>query len=54
MEGFVPSKVNEILGLDKLNLNASLMATIGYRHEEDATQFYKKVRKSNEELFISL
>jgi len=54
MEGFVPAKVNEILGLDKLNLNATLMATIGYRHEEDATQNYKKVRKSNEELFITL
>ena len=54
MEGFVPAKVNEILGLDKLNLNATLMATIGYRHEEDATQHYKKVRKSNEELFITL
>lgn len=54
MEGFVPAKVNEILGLDKLNLNATLMATIGYRHEEDTTQHYKKVRKSNEELFITL
>ena len=54
MEGFVPAKVNEILGLDKQNLNASLIATIGYRHEEDATQFYKKVRKSQEELFITL
>lgn len=54
MEGFNPVQVNEILGLDKLGLNASLMATIGYRHEEDATQHLKKVRKSNEELFITL
>lgn len=54
MEGFAPAKVNEILGLDKLGLNASVMATIGYRHEEDATQHYKKVRKSNNELFITL
>ena len=54
MEGFVPVKVNEILGLEKLNLNASLMATIGYRHDQDATQHSKKVRKSNEELFITL
>jgi hypothetical protein len=30
------------------------MAAIGYRHKEDATQHYKKVRKSNEELFITL
>lgn len=54
MEGFVPAQVNEILGLDKLGLNASLLAPIGYRHAEDATQEYKKVRKSNEELFITL
>jgi nitroreductase len=54
MEGFVPADVNEILGLDKLGLNAALIATIGYRHEEDATQHLKKVRKSNEELFITI
>lgn len=54
MEGFEPEKVNDILGLDKLGLNASLIATIGFRHEEDATQNYVKVRKSNEELFINL
>jgi nitroreductase len=54
MEGFETEKVNEILGLDKLGLNASLLATVGYRHEEDATQHYIKVRKSNEELFINL
>lgn len=54
MEGFEPEKYNEILGLDKLGLNASLVATIGYRHEEDATQNYAKVRKSNEELFLIL
>lgn len=54
MEGFVPAQVNQILGLDKLGLNASLMATVGYRSEEDDTQHYKKVRKSNEELFITI
>ncbi|WP_158727991.1 MULTISPECIES: NAD(P)H-dependent oxidoreductase [unclassified Flavobacterium] len=54
MEGFIPAQVNEILGLDKLGLNATLLATIGYRHKEDATQHYKKVRKSNEDLFITL
>ena len=54
MEGFIPEQVNEILGLDKLGLNACLLAPIGYRHAEDATQHYKKVRKSNEELFITL
>ena len=54
MEGFSPTEVNEILGLNALGLNASLIATVGYRHTEDATQHLKKVRKSNEELFITL
>ena len=54
MEGFDPTQVNEILGLDKLGLNASLIATLGYRHEEDTTQHYPKVRKSEQELFITL
>jgi nitroreductase len=54
MEGFEPEKVNELLGFNNLGLNASLIATIGYRHEEDATQFYKKVRKSKEELFTTI
>ncbi|MFN7675335.1 NAD(P)H-dependent oxidoreductase [Flavobacterium sp.] len=54
IEGFEPDKVNEILGLKQLGLNASVLATIGYRHKDDATQNYVKVRKSNEELFINL
>lgn len=54
MEGFEPEKYNEILGLDKLGLNASVIATLGYRHEEDATQHYPKVRKPIDELFITL
>ena len=54
MEGFEPSKFNEILGLEKLGLNAALVAPIGYRNAEDETQNYAKVRKSSEELFINL
>ncbi len=54
MEGFDPEQYNEILGLNKLNLTASVIAPVGYRHDEDATQHHKKVRKSNEELFITL
>ena len=54
MEGFIPAQVNELLGLNKLGLHATLIATMGYRHDEDATQHFKKVRKSNEELFITL
>jgi nitroreductase len=54
MEGFVAHQFDEILGLETLGLTTSVIATVGYRHAEDATQHYKKVRKSNEELFINL
>lgn len=54
MEGFIPAQYNEILGLTERGLNASLVATIGYRSKEDATQHYAKVRKSTEDLFITL
>ena len=54
MEGFEPEKYNEILGLNEMGLNASLVATIGYRHEEDQTQYFAKVRKSNTELFTTI
>lgn len=54
MEGFDPTQFNAILGLDKLNLNAAVIAAVGYRHEEDTTQHYTKVRKPSEDLFITL
>jgi nitroreductase len=54
MEGFEAEKYNEILGLNELGLNASLVATVGYRHEEDLTQHYAKVRKSDNELFTTI
>ncbi|MHC0441299.1 NAD(P)H-dependent oxidoreductase [Flavobacterium sp. 3-210] len=54
MEGFNAAQFNEILGFDKLGLNAAVIAAVGYRHDEDDAQHYKKVRKSHEELFITL
>lgn len=54
MEGFNPEEFNEILGLNEKGLNAAVIAAVGYRHEEDATQHLKKVRKSNKDLFINL
>ena len=53
-EGFDAQKFDEILGLDALGLTSAVVATVGYRHEEDAAQHYKKVRKSNQDLFINL
>ncbi|RZJ31786.1 MAG: NAD(P)H-dependent oxidoreductase [Flavobacterium sp.] len=54
MEGFDADAFNEILGLKQQGLNASVIAAIGYRHNEDLTQAYKKVRKPHTELFINL
>lgn len=54
MEGFNAEAVNEILNLKEKGLSATLIVTLGYRHEDDATQYLKKVRKPNEELFITL
>ncbi len=54
MEGFDRDAVNTILGLPKKGLSATLIIPLGYRHENDVNQHYKKVRKPNEELFITL
>lgn len=54
MEGFEPQKYNTILGLTERGLNASLVATVGYRHHEDKNQFLPKVRKSIEDLFETI
>ena len=54
MEGFDSKQYNEILGLNALNLSASLVAPIGYRSADDATQNQKKVRKSISDLFITI
>jgi nitroreductase len=54
MEGFLPEQYNEILGLTEKRLHATLVATIGYRHDEDDTQNYAKVRKPITELFETI
>lgn len=54
MEGFEPDQFNNILGLTEKGLNAAVLATIGYRSEEDQTQHLAKVRKSMDNLFETL
>ena len=54
MEGFDNQRYNEILGLTKLDLNACIVAAIGYRSNDDFTQNLKKVRKTNKDLFITI
>ncbi len=54
MEGFEFEKYNEILNLSEQGLNASVIATIGYRSKKDDTQHYEKIRKPIEKLFKSV
>ena len=54
MEGFNPSAVNNILGLQEKGLHAVALAALGYRHVDDKQQHLIKVRKSQTELFITL
>ncbi len=51
MEGFEPKEYNKILDLDDKDLNACVIATLGYRHPKDITQDLPKVRKPMELLF---
>lgn len=54
MEGFEADKFDEILGLKEKGLTTAVVATIGYRSEEDQLQHAVKVRKRKEELFNRL
>jgi nitroreductase len=54
MEGFDRSKVDTILKLKEKGLSATLIVTLGYRDANDDTQHWRKVRKPNEEFFITL
>lgn len=54
MEGFDAQAFNEILDLNNKGLNTAVIATVGYRSEEDQAQHYPKVRKRKEELFTTL
>jgi len=54
MEGFLPGKFDEILGLKEKGLTASVIATIGFRAEEDAYQHLKKVRRDKSDMFIHI
>jgi nitroreductase len=51
MEGFEAEKYNEILGLSSKGLKADVLLAIGYRSDEDKTQYDIKIRKPLESLF---
>ncbi len=50
MEGFVPTKYDEILGLDKLGYASVLVCPLGYRHADDKYATQAKVRYPKAEM----
>lgn len=54
IEGFIPSQYTEILGLDKMDLEPLVLASVGYRSDNDKYQNITKVRKRDADLFIEL
>ena len=54
IEGFEPHKYNDILKLNDRNLNPKVVAAVGYRSNKDLSQYEKKIRKSNDELFETM
>lgn len=51
MEGFDPKAYAEILTIDDGQFAPVLVCPIGYRNQEDTTQFLRKVRKSSTSIF---
>ncbi|CAM4232413.1 NAD(P)H-dependent oxidoreductase [Gillisia hiemivivida] len=54
MEGFDAAKYDQLLNLKERGLTTAVIVTIGYRSEDDQTQFAAKVRKSKEDLINKL
>ncbi len=54
MEGFIPEKYDEVLGLEGQNLTSVLVLPIGYRAEDDYMKSQKKVRKNLEEVIFQI
>lgn len=54
MEGFIPSKYDEILGLTEMNLKSVLVCPVGYRSENDPYVSLKKVRQPLNSICIDL
>ena len=54
MEGFVPEKYDEILGLNEKGYAAAVVCPVGYRAEDDPYATYPKVRFKAEDVIESL
>lgn len=54
MEGFIPSKFDELLKLSDKGLTSVLLLPVGYRATDDIFSAFKKVRKPIDEAVIEL
>jgi hypothetical protein len=55
MEGFIPTKLDELLGLEAMGLHSVLMLAVGERDEaNDFMAKATKVRYAKEDLVINL
>lgn len=54
MEGFIPNKYDEILGLTSKNLSSVLVLPVGFRANDDFMKDQKKVRKNLSEIIIEM
>jgi nitroreductase len=54
MEGFDPQAFDQILGLDKLNLESKVIAAVGFRSAEDESANWPKVRFPAQDVLLKI
>jgi nitroreductase len=52
MEGFIPEKYDEVLGLSEKNLTSTLVLPVGFRADDDYMKDLKKVRKNTNDVVL--
>lgn len=52
MEGFIPEKYDEVLGLSEKNLTSTLVLPVGFRADDDYMKDLKKVRKNTDDVVL--
>lgn len=52
MEGFIPEKYDEVLGLSEKNLTSTLVLPVGFRANDDYMKDLRKVRKNTEDVVL--
>ena len=52
IEGFISEKYNEILSINTTDLKSVVVVAVGYRSDDDDSQFLNKVRLPHSDLFL--